>query len=1028
MSDYERRFVRDKTRPRAEVLYDDPITKINKISEKTFAYNKIIYRHYVVTRADQKTYEFNDNDLAYVKHRAKRDFQIALNLGEEKLEVTKPVESFDKLEEQKTGSIVAEPLGFVYRVNQVKKIFLASEVSKYSDETLRGIKKMIHVKEERHRADLLAKLDIEIDSMINFRALIMNPTSEDFQRQTSEDEDSRGQRLQRINLPLKYLSKIATFREDIRDSFIRGSEDNIRSGIQQNPNESQNSEKTISVGQASSSSTSVPSATSEQAVTNQRNDQNDNTDDNMGHSFGFLENVSLHQSLGSTARDLDLEGVDSTIRNIISDSEVIRQEEGVLVENSENVRIRVNEEKEHGERECIQTYHSRRAATSTTSPHVLRARGIETRTQFPPSLTSFSAPLSLEPIVTSIFIPRTQPNISATIGSLSAPIGTSVVDPHSGLRGSGGSPIIANTMPALSTGHTVVSSTAVLTGSLSSPGVSLPEFVSREFLNGALKVIENSLSQKFQSEMSKETEKFEEEIGKVMRMLKGKNPIVEEPEQTVPQPTVQSVFELKSLLLAQLLSEAPADQTEADLIGLLRQQSQPIVPQVPVDYVTQSQFNQIKDSVEKHLHDLTTAVQLSCKAQSDAVLKKRHDCDSDQDHEGEMNKRQKTAEDTVIVTVEEKGTEVTETTHGDQSEKEQLEENVPEAEVELMIYDNTESRVEKPAIATIEEVMEMLGVTAENFVNLDDYESDDDEQAAARYDSYWRVKQEGMDVIEHIIQSDGPDPENTVTVEEFVQNAISQGNLSQSENVLDDLFGENLDENFDDLEGEDEEIVDLDQMFLVQQAEVVEVSQITSTVDYVPPNYRLFDEDEILTAIPIVSPTRNFSVPENLDASEPRVALPLPKDFDSEQPVDQPKQKPKADKPRKSKRSRIPTPKPKPKDLEEESPIIIDIQDFRNKLYKERKQREKEERQIIREARAELRKEEEEAARAKASALPYIRNPDSPKILSKAETSLQLKPNPVFATPMEVEEFSKLMIQNLNQCKQKSSSLMKSVI
>ncbi|KAI3692838.1 hypothetical protein L6452_32662 [Arctium lappa] len=211
MPDYERRFIRDKTKPRAQVLSDDPIIKINKISEKTFAYNKIIYRNYVVTRSDQKIYEFNDNDLvnlnpydlphlyaycsarydhgrreirmgmvevrrameAYVKHRAKRDFQIALNLGEEKLEVTEPVESFDKLKEQKTGSIVAEPLGFVFRINQEKKIFLASEVSKYSDETLRGIKKLIHAKEERHRADLLAKLDLEIDSMINFRALIM---------------------------------------------------------------------------------------------------------------------------------------------------------------------------------------------------------------------------------------------------------------------------------------------------------------------------------------------------------------------------------------------------------------------------------------------------------------------------------------------------------------------------------------------------------------------------------------------------------------------------------------------------------------------------------------------------------------------------------------------------------------------------------------------------------------------------------------------------------------------------------------
>ncbi|KAI3681530.1 hypothetical protein L6452_36329 [Arctium lappa] len=113
---------------------------------------------------------------------------------------------------------------------------------------------------------------------------------------------------------------------------------------EENPNESQNSEKTISVGQPSSSSTSVPSATSTQDAADQGNDQNVNTDDNLGHSFGFLENVPLHQSLGSTARDPDLEGVDSIIRNIISDSGVIRQEEGVLVENSENVRTSVNVE------------------------------------------------------------------------------------------------------------------------------------------------------------------------------------------------------------------------------------------------------------------------------------------------------------------------------------------------------------------------------------------------------------------------------------------------------------------------------------------------------------------------------------------------------------------------------------------------------------------------------------------------------------------------------------------------------------
>ncbi|KAI3715069.1 hypothetical protein L6452_22035 [Arctium lappa] len=168
MPDYERRFIRDKTTLRAKFLSDDPIIKVNKITERKFAYNKIIYRHYEVIRSDQKVYKFNDNDLvnlnpydlnpydlthlyaycsarydqgrefrmgmfevrrameAYVKLRAKLDFQISLNLGEEKLGVTEPVEMIENLDKQKTGSIIAEPLGFVYRVNQIKKIFFAS--------------------------------------------------------------------------------------------------------------------------------------------------------------------------------------------------------------------------------------------------------------------------------------------------------------------------------------------------------------------------------------------------------------------------------------------------------------------------------------------------------------------------------------------------------------------------------------------------------------------------------------------------------------------------------------------------------------------------------------------------------------------------------------------------------------------------------------------------------------------------------------------------------------------------------------
>ncbi|KAI3667139.1 hypothetical protein L6452_42187 [Arctium lappa] len=118
-------------------------------------------------------YEVRHAMEAHVKLRARLDLPIALNLGESRLGVTEPVETIANLDKYKTGSIIVEPLVFVYRVNLIKKIFLASEVSKYSDKTLRGVLRMIHVKEERHKVDLLAKLDLEISSMINFRELIM---------------------------------------------------------------------------------------------------------------------------------------------------------------------------------------------------------------------------------------------------------------------------------------------------------------------------------------------------------------------------------------------------------------------------------------------------------------------------------------------------------------------------------------------------------------------------------------------------------------------------------------------------------------------------------------------------------------------------------------------------------------------------------------------------------------------------------------------------------------------------------------
>ncbi|KAI3715229.1 hypothetical protein L6452_22202 [Arctium lappa] len=121
--------------------------------------------------------------------------------------------------------------------------------------------------------------------------------------------------------------------------------------------------------------------------------------------------------------------------------------------------------------------------------------------------------------------------------------------------------------------HTVASSTVVSTERLSGSGVRLPDFVSKHHLDGALKAVESQLLEKF----------FEEIVG-VKRVMKGKDP---------------------------LLSQAPTDQTDVDLTGLLRAQQPPVSQAVP-----QSQAE---------------------------ISSKRHDHDSDHDHEGEKSKRQRTS-------------------------------------------------------------------------------------------------------------------------------------------------------------------------------------------------------------------------------------------------------------------------------------------------------------------------------------------------------------------------------------------------
>ncbi|KAI3719094.1 hypothetical protein L6452_19984 [Arctium lappa] len=362
--------------------------------------------------------------------------------------------------------------------------------------------------------------------------------------------------------------------------------------------------------QRTSSSETIPSATSDHHAEGLIHDA-DVEDDNLQHNFGFLEDVSLHHD------DMEIDTAGTEITQVLGD---IRRSEGDIVENIESVRQREIIEKEYAQdisRPLMQLHTlashstaSQQAVVSSSHGGLAQTlfafhsemAGIETRAQLPHSSTSLFAPSSLEPIGLSSFIPRTQPITSAITGRLSDPVGTPVVSPQSGLQGSGGSPVIATEIPTLNTGHIVGSSTVVSTGSLRDPRVIFPDFVSKEYLDGALKAVEKHVTESLSA-------KFEEEIAKVKSLLKGKGPAVEEPVQPPPPPPVQlvdhSVEELKSMLYAKLLSQATAEDSDADLVGLLRAQQTPISSEA----VSITEFNAFKTEMVQHSLELTKAVQ-----------------------------------------------------------------------------------------------------------------------------------------------------------------------------------------------------------------------------------------------------------------------------------------------------------------------------------------------------------------------------------------------------------------------------------
>ncbi|KAI3681302.1 hypothetical protein L6452_36092 [Arctium lappa] len=367
--------------------------------------------------------------------------------------------------------------------------------------------------------------------------------------------------------------------------------------------------------------------------------------------------------------------------------------------------------------------------------------------------------LSLVPYSLPTVIPRIHFE-TATIGRLSDPIGTSVVDPQSGLQGSDGCPVIDTSMPMMKTCHEIDSSVVMKTVNLSDTGVTHRDFVSKELFDGALKAVESRI-----------LEKVEEEVGGIKLLLKGKGPVIQpEPvqhSQKTPntQPADLSIDELKSLLLAKLLSQAPDSQHDADLLTLLQSHQQNKPPQTvqPADVVCVSEFNSFKTDIMFALSKIKQVFQTSCKAQV-AVSTRIHDHDPDNDHEGEKREKQAAATGSgVSVMVEER----TENVQG------------------------VGSRVEKPKIATRQEILEITGLPNPDVIDLED---DTLVEVHAKYVLYWKMKEEGQKDVFVELDSD----DEVVDVTEFVKRA--QEIPEHEASVLDDLFEDRDTDALNDIE------------------------------------------------------------------------------------------------------------------------------------------------------------------------------------------------------------------------------------
>ncbi|KAI3715429.1 hypothetical protein L6452_22411 [Arctium lappa] len=213
-----------------------------------------------------------------------------------------------------------------------------------------------------------------------------------------------------------------------------------------------------------------------------------------------------------------------------------RRAEGVSVENIEVSREKERRSKIHNE----------------------RTRGIEG------AVVDLAGQLHTPPDTLPSLNRWTRVPFSATAGGLSGPAGTPIVIPTSvGLQGLGGSLTIAIITPAVNVGGST-STVVTRTGSLNDPGVTYPEFVSREFMDGALKAVHTMM----QSEMR-------EEVDALKCLIKGTGPATEpEPLPPTPQPSIPtseiSIDDLKSILLAKLLAQSQTEPTQdVDLLTFL---------------------------------------------------------------------------------------------------------------------------------------------------------------------------------------------------------------------------------------------------------------------------------------------------------------------------------------------------------------------------------------------------------------------------------------------------------------------------